>query len=206
MSFGRNIAELRTQKGINKKTLATAIGVSNGTISNWESGRFSSADATILSRVANYFGVTIEFILFGTDDRWAVKDSVLSNDYKVPLIDKTNAEEGYNDFDSGSYVFARPGTGAINGFAYVETSSGMQPLVNRGDVVFINKEPVVDWESGLKLFSTKDGVFLGRVSMSPSGMSLEFDNCSSSWDCIDIEEKDYQGTLVDLIPSFLVAV
>ena len=42
--------------------------------------------------------------------------------------------------------------------------------------------------------------------MSPSGMSLEFDNCSNSWDCIDIEEKDYQGTLVDLIPSFLVAV
>lgn len=60
------VRELREAKGIQQKELAIDLGVSQPTISDWESGRkVPSARST--QKLADYFGVTIDYLL-GRDE------------------------------------------------------------------------------------------------------------------------------------------
>jgi len=62
LGIGRNIAELRKQKGITQETLAEAVGVTGQAVSKWESGGYP--DIELLQPIADYFNVSIDR-LFG---------------------------------------------------------------------------------------------------------------------------------------------
>ena len=64
LGVGKNIAELRKQKGITQETLAEAVGVSGQAVSKWESG--GCPDIELLQPIADYFGVSIDR-LFGRE-------------------------------------------------------------------------------------------------------------------------------------------
>jgi transcriptional regulator with XRE-family HTH domain len=57
------ICELRKKKGIQQKELASIIGVSIPTISNWENGK-SDPSSDKLKKLAEYFGVD-ELVILG---------------------------------------------------------------------------------------------------------------------------------------------
>ena len=70
------VRELRKRKGIQQKELAIEIGVSNPTVSDWETGK-KDPSGDRLRKLANYFGVD-ELVILGkevitignaTDDR-----------------------------------------------------------------------------------------------------------------------------------------
>ena len=62
------VRELREAKGIQQKELAIDLNVSQPTISDWESGRkVPSAKST--QKLADYFGVTIDYLLGRTDQK-----------------------------------------------------------------------------------------------------------------------------------------
>ena len=56
------IKELRKQAKLSQQTLADQIGVFRNTISNWETG-YSQISLENAKKVAEYFGVTIEYLL-----------------------------------------------------------------------------------------------------------------------------------------------
>ncbi|HEW2855865.1 helix-turn-helix transcriptional regulator [Streptococcus sp.] len=56
------IKELRKQAKLSQQTLADQIGVFRNTISNWETG-YSQISLENAQKVAEYFGVTIEYLL-----------------------------------------------------------------------------------------------------------------------------------------------
>lgn len=58
------LIELRTQKGITQNELASYLGVSNKTISKWETGT-SIPDTFYLPLLAKYYGITVDEILKG---------------------------------------------------------------------------------------------------------------------------------------------
>jgi len=62
LSIGKNILELRKQKGVTQEALADAVGVSGQAVSKWEGG--GSPDIELLQPIADYFNVTIDR-LFG---------------------------------------------------------------------------------------------------------------------------------------------
>ena len=51
------IRELREQKGLQQKELAVDIGISQPTVSDWESGRKSTM------KLSKYFGVSVEYLM-----------------------------------------------------------------------------------------------------------------------------------------------
>ena len=53
---------LREQKGVRQWDMAEELGVSQGTLSNWERGAHSPDNNTLLI-LADYFGVTTDYIL-----------------------------------------------------------------------------------------------------------------------------------------------
>jgi xre family transcriptional regulator len=56
------IKELRKKGRLSQQTLADQIGVFRNTISNWETG-YSQISLENAKKVAEYFGVTIEYLL-----------------------------------------------------------------------------------------------------------------------------------------------
>lgn len=62
MNFGEKLNRLRTERGIYQKQLAEFLGVSIGTISNYENG-VHYPDLATLCRFAEYFHVTTDYLL-----------------------------------------------------------------------------------------------------------------------------------------------
>lgn len=56
------IAALRAEKGIRQIELAQTLGVSQGTLSTWENGKYEPDIAT-LNKIANYFDVSVDYLL-----------------------------------------------------------------------------------------------------------------------------------------------
>lgn len=62
MNFGERLFQLRTERGIYQKQLAEYLGVSIGTISNYENG-VHFPDLGTLCRFAEYFHVSADYLL-----------------------------------------------------------------------------------------------------------------------------------------------
>lgn len=72
------IRELRKMKGVTQKEVAKAIGISQGMLTNYETGKRSPRDKETWEKLANYFNVSVPYIMGLTDgDKViAVLDSV----------------------------------------------------------------------------------------------------------------------------------
>ena len=64
VSVGKNIAELRKNKGVTQEQLAKAINISFQAVSKWENG-VSVPDTLVLPRIADYFNVSIDYLIYG---------------------------------------------------------------------------------------------------------------------------------------------
>lgn len=66
-SFARQLTLLRESKGLKKKELATILNVSAPCISQYESGIIMPSHDT-LSRIAQFFGVSVDFLIADEND------------------------------------------------------------------------------------------------------------------------------------------
>ncbi|MFA9354537.1 helix-turn-helix domain-containing protein [Pediococcus pentosaceus] len=62
------LKELRKQRHISQRDLADKLQVAQQTIGGWETGR-TEPNNELLSKVADFFGVTVDYLLGRTDDR-----------------------------------------------------------------------------------------------------------------------------------------
>jgi transcriptional regulator with XRE-family HTH domain len=60
--FGEKLRTLRTQRGLTTRELAKALGITNGSVSNIETGK-TKPNIDLAHRVATYFGVTTDDLL-----------------------------------------------------------------------------------------------------------------------------------------------
>lgn len=59
--------ELLEKKGIKTSAVAAATGISNMTFSDWKNGK-STPKADKLQKIADYFGVTVDYLITGKDN------------------------------------------------------------------------------------------------------------------------------------------
>ena len=62
LNLGAKLTALRLEKGVTQDEVANALDISNKTVSKWENGS-SSPDIERLVRIAEYFGVSSDFLL-----------------------------------------------------------------------------------------------------------------------------------------------
>ena len=62
MNIGKQILELRKQRGIKQEELAAELGVTAAAVSKWENG-YTLPDILMLSALADYFKVTTDELL-----------------------------------------------------------------------------------------------------------------------------------------------
>lgn len=90
MTLGENLALLREEKGIGQRELADYLNVTAGTISNYEHD-VHSPDAATLCRLADYFGVTADYLMGRTSCRFdpGLLERRISDEYTVTDIVNT---------------------------------------------------------------------------------------------------------------------
>lgn len=93
MNIGETITKLRFEKGIYQKELASYLNLSVGTISNYEQG-IHHPDLNTLCKIADYFGVTTDYLLGRTTHRYAPEtlNLPLTDTYTVADMVNTTLE------------------------------------------------------------------------------------------------------------------
>jgi len=71
--FSQVIKKLRKEKGLTQQELANIVGITATGVSYWESGN-AVPNTETLNKLANYFGVTINFLL-GVKDKIEMEDN-----------------------------------------------------------------------------------------------------------------------------------
>ena len=71
--IGQRIRDLRKQKKMSQSELAKIIGVTQTTITAWETGKAEPSSSTV-ANLADYFGVTTDYLL-GRPEEKKEKDS-----------------------------------------------------------------------------------------------------------------------------------
>ncbi len=62
MEIGKMISKLRKEKGLNQRDFAKFLGVSNGAIGMWETGK-RQPDLDTIEKIASFFNVTVDYLL-----------------------------------------------------------------------------------------------------------------------------------------------
>lgn len=130
----KNIADLRRKKGLTQEQLAAELNISAQAVSKWETNT-SLPDTQMLPQIADYFGVSIDYLFYGKDYSYdEVYDKVLGKITEYPQMSK----EAYED------------TLKIFGYAHHGLLRGS---LKRGDIY---DEPVhFTNENGVSLLSGK---------------------------------------------------
>lgn len=87
--FADRLKQLRNEKGITQVEFAKIFNISSGTIAMWETGR-RTPDVDMLGRIADYFDVTVDYLLFDKVEQKDELDNVylsLAKDAKNEGID-----------------------------------------------------------------------------------------------------------------------
>lgn len=77
-----HLKALRKETGISQQRLAEALGISQQSVNQYENHKIEPDIATI-SRLADYFHTTVDYIIGRTDDRWpgdSARDARLNPD------------------------------------------------------------------------------------------------------------------------------
>lgn len=83
------LKEIRKDKKISQKQLSEAIGYSQSVICDWENGK-SEPTATPLIKLADYFDVTIDYLL-GREDEPNIKyykGNITNNNNNITIINR----------------------------------------------------------------------------------------------------------------------
>ena len=64
--FGERLKELRNERNLSQKDLAKILGTTNSSICDWETDR-AQPDMEMLVKIADYFAVTVDYLLGRTD-------------------------------------------------------------------------------------------------------------------------------------------
>lgn len=68
MEIGRIISKLRTEQQLNQRDFASLLGVSNGAVGMWETGK-RQPDLDTINKIADFFGESTDYLLGRTEQR-----------------------------------------------------------------------------------------------------------------------------------------
>lgn len=161
---------LRKKHSITMKRLAEIIGVSEGAVSQYENGK-RQPDYDTLKRIADYFNVSIDYLLGRTSSMEAdrkpkgVRIPVLGNVAAGIPID---AIEDILDYEEISEDMASRG----QYFGLKIKGSSMEPRIKEGDVVIVREQPEVESGEVAIVLVNGDTATCKKVVINEGGLTL----------------------------------
>lgn len=102
-SFGEILTSLREERGIYQKELAAILKVSVGTVSNYENN-IHFPDQEALLQLADYFGVTVDYLLGRTSYRYSL--DTLNEEYApgMSVAELVNIIQHFSPQNTASFL------------------------------------------------------------------------------------------------------
>ncbi len=86
---------LLDEKGIKNADISRATGISNMTLSDWKNGK-STPKQDKLMKIADYFGVSLDYLMTGSDNKHSDADALLD----VRISEDTELKEAIKKYYS----------------------------------------------------------------------------------------------------------
>lgn len=159
---------LRKAKNIKQADLAKAISVSQSALSGYETGKYE-ADTDTYKRLADFFGVTLDYLLGGDPSAAGRKGYI-----RVPVLGRVaagipiDAIEEIIDWEDISAASAGDG----EYFGLQIKGHSMEPKISDGDVVIVRRQPDVDSGDIAVVLVNGDDATVKRVKKGPQGVTL----------------------------------
>lgn len=166
------VFEIMKERGITAKKLADAVGVSQGNVSDWKSGR-SAPTAAVMAKIADFLGVSSDYLLGRENTAELLPQRGLRF---VPVFETVAAGFGaYADSCPVGVVadYIESDYDAENTIAIKVRGDSMYPKIEDGDLVIVRRD--VDWYDGsivVALIDGDEGV-VKRIFQTPSRLTLE---------------------------------
>ena len=166
-----NLKKLRLNKKISQQKFADIIGVSRSTIAMWETGG-SQPDNDNLKRIANYFNVSVDYLLGREPQDTAI--STRKKGIKIPVLGRVQAgipveaiEEilGYEEITE---EMASQG----EFFALKIRGDSMLPRMVEGDVIIVRKQSNVDSGDIAVVLVNGNDATVKKIRKTESGIEL----------------------------------
>jgi repressor LexA len=87
--FGQRLKELRLEKGLTQEELSKLSGISFPTISRYENGIRNEPKRSILKTLANFFGVTMDYLSGDSD----IRDATCTATEIAKIYEKLNDDD-----------------------------------------------------------------------------------------------------------------
>lgn len=152
--FSARLKIIRKQHGLTQAELAEKIGLSQQAVGKWETGS-SCPDQKTLQFLADFFGVSTDYLLGRQEDRLSLYRSVPEK-YLIPIVGEVKA--GYNALAYEDNIGMEPA--AVRNpeeyFYLVVRGDSMEPHIRSGDLALVHQQ--ADVESGeLAIVLVDDG-------------------------------------------------
>lgn len=167
------LADRRKELDLTQKQIATAVGVSEATVSRWESGAISNMRRDKIALLARVLRTTPEFIMTGQSSIPAGFEP-LPELAPVPLVgriacgDPITAEENIED------IVSLPAAWRAD-FALTCHGDSMEPRIHDGDIVAVRKQPMVE-NGEVAAVRLDSEATLKRVYLYPDHIELRAEN------------------------------
>jgi repressor LexA len=158
------LKELRKQYHLKQNDLAQKLGISQGTLSCWENGRYEP-DTESLQKIAKIFNVSIDFLLGQDNKKSGIRIPVLG---KVQAGIPVDAIQEILDYEEISQKMAAQG----EFFALQIRGSSMEPRMYEGDVVIVRKQSDVDNGAVAVVLVNNNDATVKRVMKHENGITL----------------------------------
>ena len=137
------LKELRKERKISQQKLADHLDVARSTVAMWEVGP-NQPDSEMLLRIADYFDVTIDYLLGRSDDSEALSGFYPVKKKKFPVLGKVACGEPiFADEDRETWITSSDDIDAD--FCLVAQGDSMTGAhIEDGDIVFIKQMDVVE--------------------------------------------------------------
>lgn len=169
MNITERIRSLCEENRITIMQLESELGFSNGAISKWKK---SSPKVANLEKVAQYFGVPIDYLLGNST---ITKTKYSSNKgVRIPVLGRVVAGIPIDAIEEIIDYAEIPKSMAATGefFALQVKGASMEPTLRNGDVVIVKKQPTVDsGDIAIVLVNGNDAT-IKEVKESPAGITL----------------------------------
>ncbi len=171
------LAKRRKKLNLTQKEIAQAVGVSEGTVSRWESGEIANMRRDRIALYAKILRTTSDFIMFGEPSQEVPMGfSPLPELSSVPRIGRIAcgnpilAEENVENYDSVPMNWRAD-------FTLLCAGNSMAPRIQDGDLVAIRRQPMVE-NGEIAAVRIDDEATLKRVYTYPDRLILQPENPS----------------------------
>lgn len=182
--------------------VAQALGVNQSTVSGWENGT-READHETLRRLADYLGVTVDYLLGGAGApprRKGRKIPVLGDVAAGIPIEAVEDILDYEEIDEDLAL-----TGEFFGLRIKGRS--MEPRIMEGDVVIVRQQETAETGDTVVVSVNGDLATVKRIKIGPAGITLIPSNPSYDpmyFTCDEVEQLPVRiiGKVVELRAKF----